>query len=98
MGLVVDRVGAPFTNIASPVVLDVLGEMGTMTSLHRCDKCSARAYTRIIHVVTGHSLQFCGHHFHKAPAATIESGSWIVWDDRYLLEARGSSEDKAEDQ
>lgn len=60
-----------------------------LTHADRCDaaKCGAKAYVRIVDPDTLHDLLFCAHHA-RQHHRVIDEGDFIVYDDRWVLEAR----------
>jgi hypothetical protein len=45
--------------------------VGPMTAVHRCDRCGAQAYVRIL-LHSGQDLLFCAHHYRQHSPALAE--------------------------
>jgi hypothetical protein len=50
------------------LIPDIILKSTTLTAADRCDRCGARATTRIV-LATGRDLVFCGHHARRYDVA-----------------------------
>ena len=57
-----------------------------MNALHRCDRCGAQAYVRIV-LYTSQDLLFCGHHYRQHAPALAKVAAGIQDETQRLVRA-----------